>query len=72
MKLWFWTASAIPVILNCLSNSGDFELHHHITDEMREKAREYGMVTLRDAGLNTLWEGITTAEEVIRETIVDG
>ena len=42
------------------------------TDEMREQAREYGMVTLRDAGLNTLWEGITTAEEVIRETIVDG
>ena len=24
------------------------------TDEMREQAREYGMVTLRDAGLNTL------------------
>ena len=42
------------------------------TDEMRAQAREYGMVTLRDAGLSKLWEGITTAEEVIRETIVDG
>ena len=42
------------------------------TDEMREQAREYGMVTLRDAGLSKLGEGITTAEEVIRETIVDG
>jgi len=42
------------------------------TDAMREQARDYGMETLRDAGLRTMWDGITTAEEVIRETIVDG
>ncbi len=42
------------------------------TDDMREQAREYGMVTLRDAGLYNMFEGITTPEEVIRETIVDG
>ena len=41
------------------------------TDDMRNQAREYGMVTLRDAGLHSLWEGITTAEEIIRETTVD-
>jgi len=42
------------------------------TDAMRDQARDYGMETLRDAGLRTMWDGITTAEEVIRETIVDG
>ena len=42
------------------------------TDAMRDQARDYGMETLRDAGLRTMWNGITTAEEVIRETIVDG
>jgi type II secretory ATPase GspE/PulE/Tfp pilus assembly ATPase PilB-like protein len=29
------------------------------------------MVTLRDSGLAQAYEGITTAEEVIRETILE-
>jgi hypothetical protein len=29
------------------------------------------MVMLRDSGLEGLFEGLTTAEEVIRETILD-
>ena len=29
------------------------------------------MVTLRDAGMEAVFEGTTTAEEVIRETIVE-
>ena len=41
------------------------------TDEIRETARGYGMVTLRDAGMSFVHEGTTTAEEVVRETIVD-
>jgi type IV pilus assembly protein PilB len=41
------------------------------TDELRETARGYGMVTLRDAGMMFIHEGTTTAEEVVRETIVD-
>jgi type IV pilus assembly protein PilB len=41
------------------------------TDELRETARGYGMVTLRDAGMMFVHEGTTTAEEVVRETIVD-
>tara|TARA_B110000116_G_scaffold208941_1_gene184446 strand:+ start:1668 stop:3380 length:1713 start_codon:yes stop_codon:yes gene_type:complete len=41
------------------------------TDELRTRAEEFGMVTLREAGMNTMWEGVTTAEEVVRETIVD-
>ncbi len=41
------------------------------TDELREIARKNGMVTLRDAGMEAAYEGTTTPEEVIRETIVD-
>ena len=41
------------------------------TDELREAARKSGMVTLRDAGMKACFEGTTTAEEVIRETIME-
>jgi type IV pilus assembly protein PilB len=41
------------------------------TDELREAARRYGMVSLRDAGLQYVYQGKTTIEEVVRETIVE-
>ncbi|MBX3426508.1 MAG: Flp pilus assembly complex ATPase component TadA [Pirellulales bacterium] len=41
------------------------------TDELREAARKSGMVTLRDAGLRSMFDGTTTADEVIRETIME-
>lgn len=37
--------------------------------ELRKKAIEDGMVTLRGSGLQKLRDGITTMEEVIRETV---
>jgi type IV pilus assembly protein PilB len=40
-------------------------------DELRKAAREFGMVSLRDAGINFMHDGVTTIEEVIRETIID-
>ena len=40
-------------------------------DELRKAARDFGMVTLRDAGISYMHEGVTTIEEVIRETIID-
>jgi len=40
-------------------------------DELRKAARDFGMVTLRDAGINFMHDGVTTIEEVIRETIID-
>ncbi len=39
------------------------------TDELREKAASYGMTTLRAYGINFIFEGITTVDEVLRETI---
>lgn len=41
------------------------------TDELRIAARSNGMITLRDAGMAAMWAGTTTAEEVIRETIME-
>lgn len=41
------------------------------TDRLRDRAKEKGMVLLRDVGLDFLFDGTTTAEEVIRETILD-
>ena len=42
------------------------------TDELRDVARGYGMVTLRDAGMIQAYAGTTTADEVVRETILEG
>jgi len=38
--------------------------------ELRRKAIELGMVTLRGSGLQKLREGITTIEEVVKETVL--
>ena len=40
------------------------------TQEIREQARTEGMRTLRDAGMLKIYEGLTTIEEVVRETII--
>ncbi|MCH9649095.1 MAG: type IV-A pilus assembly ATPase PilB [Deltaproteobacteria bacterium] len=37
--------------------------------ELRQHAKEHGMVTLRDSGLQKIRTGVTTIEEVVRETI---
>lgn len=41
------------------------------TDELRDRAKGFGMVTLRDMGMDYAYDGTTTAEEVVRETILD-
>ena len=40
-------------------------------DELRDAAEGFGMVTLRDAGLNFAFEGMTTLDEIVRETILE-
>ena len=39
------------------------------TQVIRERARADGMRTLRESGLLAIYDGITTVEEVLRETI---
>ncbi len=38
--------------------------------ELREKAMEGGMITLRMSGLQKIRDGVTTIEEVVRETVL--
>jgi type IV pilus assembly protein PilB len=40
-------------------------------DEMRELARSQGMTTLREAGLRLIFDGVTTIDEVVRETVME-
>ena len=40
------------------------------TSQIQALAREEGMRTLRESGLLTIYEGITTVEEVLRETML--
>jgi type IV pilus assembly protein PilB len=41
------------------------------TDVVRKAAQSKGMTLLRDAGIQFVFDGTTTAEEIVRETIVD-
>ncbi|MCU0876715.1 MAG: Flp pilus assembly complex ATPase component TadA [Pirellulaceae bacterium] len=40
-------------------------------DELRKAAQSFGMVSLREAGMNFAFEGTTTLDEVVRETILE-
>lgn len=40
-------------------------------DDIRNYARGQGMTTLREAGLKLIFDGITTIDEVVRETIME-
>ncbi|MCP4774217.1 MAG: pilus assembly protein PilB, partial [Planctomycetaceae bacterium] len=41
------------------------------TDDLRNKAQSKGMRLLRDMGVGLAFDGTTTAEEVVRETVLD-
>lgn len=49
----------------------DMIIHHASTQVLRSEAKKRGMRTLRESGLLAIYDGITTIEEVVRETIVD-
>ncbi len=40
-------------------------------DDMRNMARTQGMTTLREAGLKLIFDGVTTIDEVVRETVME-
>ena len=47
-------------------------LEHASTEQLRHIAREQGMRTLRESGLLSIFDGHTTIEEVVRETLFGG
>jgi len=40
-------------------------------DDLRDVARTQGMTTLREAGLKLIFDGLTTIDEVVRETVME-
>jgi type IV pilus assembly protein PilB len=49
----------------------DMVMRNASTEDLREAARRNGMVTLRESGMEGVFSGTTTAEEIIRETILE-
>jgi type IV pilus assembly protein PilB len=49
----------------------DMIIQHASTQVLRAEAKKRGMRTLRQSGLISIYDGITTIEEVVRETIVE-
>jgi type IV pilus assembly protein PilB len=49
----------------------DMIMTNATTDEMRSRAEQFGMIPLRRYGMKYVYQGITTADEILRETIAD-
>ncbi len=49
----------------------DMIVHQASTQLLRTEARKRGMRTLREAGLLAIYDGVTTIEEVVKETSVE-
>ena len=47
----------------------DMVMANSSVDDLRKAAQGFGMVTLREAGIRYAFEGMTTIDEVVRETI---
>lgn len=47
----------------------DLIMNHASTNVLRDSARKNGMTLLRENGINAIFEGLTTFEEVARETM---
>jgi type IV pilus assembly protein PilB len=41
------------------------------TDQLRSACRKSGMTTLRESGLRAMFNGLTTLEEIVRETVME-
>ena len=49
----------------------DMIINHASTQVLRMEARKRGMRTLRMSGLLAIYDGVSTIEEVVRETIME-
>lgn len=58
-------------LLNVTDDVRDMIAANASTDEIRNVARSQGMTTLREAGLKQIFDGVTTIDEVVRETVME-
>lgn len=58
-------------LLNINDDIRDLIAANASTDEIRNLARTHGMTTLRESGLKLIFDGLTTIDEVVRETVME-
>jgi type IV pilus assembly protein PilB len=46
-------------------------MNHASTNVLRNAAQKAGMRSLREKGLNAIFDGLTTINEVVKETVVE-
>lgn len=63
---------ALYEVLRCTDELKDYILQGYSTAELKAEAIRMGMNSLRMAGINKMLEGVTTPEEVVRNTAPDG
>jgi type IV pilus assembly protein PilB len=61
--------TAIYEIMRMNAKLRELIIDKRSTEVMRAAAREQGMFSLRDAGLLKIYDGLTTIEEVVKETL---
>jgi type IV pilus assembly protein PilB len=52
-------------------NMRELVMNNASTNVLRNAAKKMGMVTLREKGLKAIFDGITTIEEVVKETVME-
>ncbi|MFA5553691.1 MAG: hypothetical protein WDA68_03935 [Phycisphaerae bacterium] len=50
----------------------DLIMNHASTNVLRNAAVKAGMTLLRDNGLAAIYDGLTTIDEVVKETMIEG
>ncbi len=63
--------TGIHELLDVTDDIRDLVSSNASVDEIRNVARNEGMSTLREAGLKLIFDGQTTIDEVVRETVVE-
>ncbi len=58
-------------LLNVNDDIRDMITSDASVDDIRSLARSQGMTTLREAGLKLIFDGVTTIDEVVRETVME-
>ncbi|MFO0919073.1 MAG: ATPase, T2SS/T4P/T4SS family [Planctomycetaceae bacterium] len=63
--------TGIYELLDVTDDIRDLVTSNASVDDIRNFARTQGMTTLREAGLKLIFDGVTTIDEVVRETVME-
>jgi len=63
--------TGIHELLNVTDDIRDMITGNSNVDDLRNFARTQGMITLRESGLKLIFDGVTTIDEIVRETVME-